>query len=120
MTAVPGVGGLPELGGVFGADDPEPEEPPAGEDEDVPCLAPVSCWAKGSLLAKRLKEASWPSWSDGAGVAPVVSVAAVGPAGAGDAPWRVGAARLGVVPVVGGGVVDVAPVAELADATGVA
>src|SRR2546428_1707336 len=115
MTAVPGVGALPELGGVVGADGAEPDEPPFDDEEDAPCLSPPNCWAKGSLDAKRLKFASWPSCRAAVPEAASESVlVAAAPAGAGAAPWRVGAARVGVP--AGGVPVGV----DLAEATGVA
>src|SRR5881227_2930137 len=102
MTALPGAGAFgPE------ADDPEPEpEPEPDPEPDAPLLeedeelelllvfSSLSCCANGSLLANRLNEASWPSWTDGAGDAVSEPPAVV----LGDAspPASVGAASVGV------------------------
>src|SRR5438105_12334141 len=108
MTALPGAGAFTPVA-------PEPE-PPAWDADDEPPEAggadPVApplfwsliCCAKGSLLAKRLNEASCPSCTAGAG-----DEASDEPllAGAGNwlPPASVGAASVGVAPV-GAGVVD--------------
>src|SRR3954465_9094713 len=69
MTAVPGVGWPPPDEPVD-PDEPEPDVPPEGEPEGEPgagsaVLATVVDWStccwNGSLLSKRLKDASWPS-----------------------------------------------------------
>src|SRR5436190_14834383 len=100
MTAVPGVGAL-----ALPPDDDdwpppllEPPEEPAdeGAGEDAAGGLSLSCCANGSLLAKRLKDDSWPSGDTGTdardgsdGVVPGASL-----------PPSVGAARLGVPAVV--------------------
>ena len=72
ITAVPGFGALappplePPLPPL-----PEPEpalEPPEEDDVDEPSDLSLSCCAKGSLLANRLKDESWPSATTGAAV----------------------------------------------------
>jgi hypothetical protein len=72
MTAVPGVGAL-ALPLPLPADSPplpEPElEPPEDPEDPDDALEPdfsLSCCANGSLLAKRLKDDSWPSATTGA------------------------------------------------------
>src|SRR3954466_15048613 len=93
MTALPGCGLLP-VGICEGLlPPPEPAEPePAPlelDDEGEERLSSLSCWLKGSLLANRLNEASWPSWTVGvaetATGAPVVGavVGCSAPRGAG-------------------------------------
>ena len=72
MTALPGAGAL-----APGTPEPDPElepdedDPPVdgdGEDDEpvLVLLSSLSCWANGSLLANRLKDASWPSCTAGA------------------------------------------------------
>ena len=65
MTALPGCGLLPL--GICGGllvppEPPEPAEPvpapPELDDDGEEPLSSLSCWLKGSLLAKRLNEAS--------------------------------------------------------------
>jgi len=113
ITAVPGCGALvPPLPPDEDDDSPplpelelpegDPEEG-AGEDEDdeeEPCaVSSLSCCAKGSLLANRLNDDSWPSATGGAEAdASDPSPDAV-EAGAA-LPPSVGAARLGVPAVV--------------------
>jgi hypothetical protein len=73
MTALPGAGAL--LGGAL--DPPLPdEEPPEGADDGEELAVSLSCCVNGSLLTKRLKEASWPSCTVVAAAAsePVASV----------------------------------------------
>src|SRR5438309_10030323 len=97
MTALPGAGAF-----APGTADPDPEpepdadEPPVEEDDELELLLvfwSLSCCANGSLLANRLKEASWPS-SAGA----VEAIGEATPVVAGD--WSpapsVGAASVGV------------------------
>ena len=55
MTALPGAGAFPGIAGM-----PSGEEDPEEGDEPL-LLWSLSCCEKGSLLANRLKEASWPS-----------------------------------------------------------
>ena len=80
-STLPGAGALPWTVGTLGPAAPPPDELP--EDpvaEDEPPVS-RSCWANGSLLAKRLKDASWPSCTVVAGAAasePVESVAGPG------------------------------------------
>lgn len=61
ITALPGAGLVPDATGVAAVDDPvddpEPDELPDDEDDD-PSFSSLSCCAKGSLLAKRLKDAN--------------------------------------------------------------
>ena len=60
MTALPGCGLLP-LGicGLLVPPEPaEPEPVPPELDDGEELLSSLSCWLKGSLLAKRLNEAS--------------------------------------------------------------
>jgi hypothetical protein len=77
MTAVPGVGALAlptdeelllpwlELLEEERSFEP-PEDAPDGEEGDEELVASsLNCCAKGSLLAKRLKEDSCPSWTFG-------------------------------------------------------
>ena len=64
MTALPGAGAL--LGTLVRppglAVPPPPLEVPPEEDGEEEALGvSLSCCEKGSLLAKRLKDASWPS-----------------------------------------------------------
>ena len=65
MTALPGCGLLPLgiCGGLLvppepAEPEPEPEPPPELDDDGEEPLSSLSCWLKGSLLAKRLNEAS--------------------------------------------------------------
>jgi hypothetical protein len=63
MTALPGCGLLPLgiCGGLLVPPEPaepEPEPPPELDDVGEEPLSSLSCWLKGSLLAKRLNEAS--------------------------------------------------------------
>src|SRR3954451_22471295 len=99
MTALPGCGLLPVgiCEGLLPPPEPaEPEPAPLELDDDgEEPLSSLSCWLKGSLLAKRLNEASWPSWT--VGVAETATgEPVVGLVGGCSAPRRVGAAREGV------------------------
>src|SRR5919112_5667243 len=104
MTAVPGVGSLalpppPPLGELSlpepAEELPDDDEEPADDRPDEPSL---SCWAKGSLLAKRLNEVSCPSAGATAGAE---ASEGLGAAELGVwLPLRLGAARVGVVPGV--------------------
>jgi hypothetical protein len=62
MTALPGCGLLPLgiCGGLLVPPEPaEPEPaPPELDDGGEELLSSLSCWLKGSLLAKRLNEVS--------------------------------------------------------------
>src|SRR6184192_1647541 len=110
MTALPGWGALPELpveGPRPGGVEPAGAAPGDEEPEELG-FSSLSCCANGSLLAKRLKDASWPSCTRGTlpeASEPVGSV--VVPALPCSAPWRVGAASVGV-PAGGAAVVVVA------------
>jgi hypothetical protein len=108
ITAVPGLGAL-ALPPEDDADSPLPPlgteerpvevEPPADGPEEEVGASSLSCCAKGSLLANRLKDESWPSATGGAeDDASDESVEDVD-AGA-SLPPSVGAARLGVPAVV--------------------
>src|SRR5256714_13345478 len=106
MTALPGAGAF-----ARGTADPDPEpdadEPPVEEDDELELLLgfwSLSCCANGSLLANKLKEASWPSSADAVdpmGEAPPVVT------GDWSLPPSVGAASVGVpvggVVLAGGG-----------------
>src|SRR3989442_9276309 len=99
MTALPGAGWLPGMDGVPPEEEePEPDEPlePVEPLEPpVPAGCSLSCCANGSLLAKRLNEASWPSCTAG-GETSDPAPPGVGVLGGPCAPWRVGAASDGV------------------------
>src|SRR2546425_9510448 len=99
MTALPGAGAFPGIAGM-----PSGEE--GAEEGDDPLPLSLSCCEKGSLLANRLKEASWPSCTvvmpEASELDPGVGVVA----GLCEAPWSVGAASEGVP--VGAGVVELA------------
>src|SRR6266540_523950 len=99
MTAVPGFGALvlPPDGGF----DPPPVvfEPLPDDDEAAGDFSSLTCCAKGSLLAKRLNDVSWPSASVGAGTEASDGSVDGLELGAWLPPLSVGAARLGV-PVV--------------------
>src|SRR5512133_695534 len=98
MTAVPGLGALPWRPGTPGLAEPPPEEPPPEEspedEEDGELCASLSCCAKGALLAKRLKDASWPSWTVGVAATSAPEASVVVAPGV-SAPRKVGAARVG-------------------------
>ena len=67
MTALPGPGAfpvppeVPEPEEVEPGDVEPPEVDPDDEEPDELGFSSLSCCANGSLLAKRLKDASWPS-----------------------------------------------------------
>src|SRR6186997_2798695 len=94
MTAVPGLGALPGTPGRPGLAEPPPEEPPEGEEDEGELCTSLSCCEKGSLLAKRLNDASWPSWTVGAAATSEPEASVVVAPGA-SAPRKVGAARVG-------------------------
>src|SRR5882724_8339515 len=99
MTALPGSGALPGTDGTPGAAAPPLEEPPEDGGEDSELGVSLSCWANGSLLVNRLKDACWPSCT--VTVVAVRELAepaepVVGPVSW--APPSVGAASVGVPP----------------------
>src|SRR5439155_9534312 len=97
MTALPGAGAFPGIAGMSPGEE-------GLEEGDEPSLCSLSCCEKGSLLANRLKEASWPSCTV---VLPEASDVDPGVVGACEAPWSVGAASEGV-PDAGAAVVVLA------------
>src|SRR6476661_1435041 len=97
MTAPPGLGAVPRT--VVRPGPAVPALDPLPEDEDV-AASSLSCCEKGSLLAKRLKDASWPSCTVGpAATSPPLESVVVAPGSW--APRRVGAARVVGAPATG-------------------
>src|SRR5713101_3951778 len=103
MTALPGPGTLPGTLGLPGLALPPLEELPEDEGEEV--FVSLSCCTNGSLLAKRLKDASWPSCTVVVGVEASGAVALVVVVPGCWPPLKVGAASVGV-PAGGAAVVD--------------